>query len=260
LKNSLLSYDFTAKLDGTPIRKPVVLPTMQSEKAEARAFKIDFDGPVEGARLKYRGYIYLQTKMIKPAELRGVLIRVRNVAIGDYDLTCLNYEKVQGFRRDWLCGEIYVEQGLEDSLNIDRHSFNEVHPHYLHLQRHLHRLLTQEVFPAALRASTESARRRAKAASGGKDSAFFDAVESVLGVHYSIARPGRKIKEGIPVSINHSKRIVTIYEYSVWPKSRVARMIAERIVVAYMLARKHVSDPNLIDESVFQILGKSGAK
>ncbi len=138
LARTLASYNFTVKLDGTPIRKLVLLPFKESDQLQARAFPVTFDAKVEGTRLKYKGYVFLQTRMLKPAEMRGILVRVRNVAIGDYDLTCLNYEKVQGFRRDWLSGEIYVEYGLEDALNIDRHSFNEVHPHYISLQRHLH--------------------------------------------------------------------------------------------------------------------------
>ena len=133
------------------MRKPIVLPYKAGEKIESRAFKIDFDGKIEGHSLKYQGYLYLQTKMIKPSDMRGVLIRVRNVAIGSYDLTCLNYEKVQGFRRDWLSGEIYVEKGLEDALNVDRNSFNEVNPHFMKLQKHLHKLLTDQVFPARSR-------------------------------------------------------------------------------------------------------------
>jgi hypothetical protein len=172
IKRTLIDYDFTVKLDGTSIRKPILLPQKETDPVECRVFPVTFDDQVDGSQLKYRGYIYIQTRMIKPAEMRGILVRVRNVAIGDHDLALLNYPKVQGFRRDWLSGEVFVEQGLEDALNIDRHSFNEVHPHYLALQRHLHRILNEDVFPAALRASTVSGSRRNEDSRIAKETAF----------------------------------------------------------------------------------------
>lgn len=260
LSESLAGYDFTVKLDGTVLRKIAVLPVKAEEKVESRAFKIDFDGPVEGHALKYEGYIYLQTKMIKPADMRGVIIRVRNVAIGEYDLTCLNYEKVQGFRRDWISGEIYVELGLEDALNIDRHSFNEVSPHYMKLQKHLHQVLTEQVFPAALRASEISAAKREKAGRGTGDTLFLVGVQSVTNTKYTIARSDKKSHRDLPVIIDSTKRKIKLYQHSMWPKSRASRAIAERIVMAFVLAGLHADGPDEIGETAFKILKKAGSK
>ena len=36
-----------------------------------------------------------------------------------------------------ISGEIYIEEGLEQALNVDRRSFRETDPHYLMLQQHI---------------------------------------------------------------------------------------------------------------------------
>ncbi len=106
------------------------------------------------------GYIYLQDgQAIEPAELRGLLIRIRNVAIGDYDPTFLDYPNIEGPRFNWLSSEIYVESGLEHALNIDRDSFNELHPHYVSLQQMIHEAL-RDVFMQANRGTKQRAASR----------------------------------------------------------------------------------------------------
>ena len=47
-----------------------------------------------------------------------------------------------------MTGEIYVDKGLEDALNVDRDSFNRFHPEFRALQTNIHHVLRNEVFPA----------------------------------------------------------------------------------------------------------------
>jgi histidine kinase/DNA gyrase B/HSP90-like ATPase len=260
IRDALAGYNFSVKLDGTPIKKPVVLPAKAAEKTQSRAFRIESEGPIEGHQLCYKGYIYLQTKMVKPADMRGVLVRIRNVAIGEYDLACLGYEKVQGFRRDWVSGEIFVEHGLEDALNVDRHSFNEVNPHYMKLQRHLHQVLTEKVFPAALRASELSAAGRASFDQAAGDVAFVRGLFSATKQKYKVTRSDKKSKGGRPVIIDTEKRLVKIYQHKIWPKNRIARAAAERIMVSFMLAQIHAEDSDGIDELAVKIIEETSPK
>jgi hypothetical protein len=53
----------------------------------------------------------------------------------------------QGPRSRWLTGEIYVDEGLEDALNVDRDSFNRFHPEFRAVQEYVHTVLKTEVFP-----------------------------------------------------------------------------------------------------------------
>jgi len=56
------------------------------------------------------------------------------VGIGVFDKSLLNYPIRVGPMGGGICGEIYVEHGLEHALNIDRNSFRETDPHFLALQ------------------------------------------------------------------------------------------------------------------------------
>src|SRR5262249_22366966 len=151
-------------------------------------------------------------------------------------------------------GEIYLENGLEDALNIDRHGFNEVHPHYMALQHHLHKLLNEVVFPAALRASESSGRRRADASRTTEDESFLVGIRSVLETRYSLSRSSKRTAGASPVKVDCTKRRVAIYDHPLWPKNRIARREAERIVVAFMLARQHAEGSDQVDELAFRIL------
>ena len=137
IKQALQDYDFTVKIDGLVLKKLILFPTSPEIKKEGNDFSIypiNFDEEVAGRRLAFEGYLYHQRISILPSELRGILIRVRNVAIGMYDKSLMNYPKAQGPRMSGISGEVYVSAGLEDALNVDRNSFRETDPHYLKLQ------------------------------------------------------------------------------------------------------------------------------
>ena len=110
---------------------------------------------------------------LKPDELRGILIRIKDVAIGYYDQSMLDYRINEGPRSRWITGEIFVDQGLEDALNIDRDSFNRFHPEFRAIQEYVHTFLQKEIFPvvyqniekrSAVRDDTKSKARKAQLA------------------------------------------------------------------------------------------------
>ena len=155
----LESFNFKLLLDGIELRKPVQLISKDSKYSTWRI------GPVTdrvyGKELAFHGYIAVQEgKQLKPDELRGIMIRIKNVAIGYYDPTLLDYRYNEGPRAKWITGEIYVDQGLEDALNIDRDSFNRFHPHFRVVQRYIHELLQQKVFPTSYKEIDRRSRER----------------------------------------------------------------------------------------------------
>ncbi len=101
--------------------------------------------PIEN-ELKLKGYIYYQRPNIWPPELRGLLIRVRNVAIGQYDSTFLTYKHHEAMKFSQLSGEIYVDN-LDIALNIDRASFRETEPAFIAFRDSIHSYLNKTVFP-----------------------------------------------------------------------------------------------------------------
>ncbi len=161
---ALESYNFNLYVDNRQLYKPVLL---RGNPGGYTTTNIS-PGPLKvyGNDLDFSGYIVVQEGLqLKPDELRGILIRIKNVGIGYYDQSMLDYRFNEGPRTRWLTGEIYVDQGLEDALNVDRDSFNRFHPEFRALQKHVHNALRKEVFPAVYKnIDVRSQERRSKIA------------------------------------------------------------------------------------------------
>lgn len=141
-QSELASYNFKVYFDGIELKRYLQLPRVKD--TVPRLFFVNYEGRVADRKLNYSGYIYGQTKAIRPFELSGIQIRLRNVGIGGYDSTFLKYDKkIETIRNRWVSGEVFVEDGLEVALNIDRDSFNEHDEHYKKIQGDLHSKLDQ---------------------------------------------------------------------------------------------------------------------
>lgn len=142
----LASYNFKVVVDGIQLYKPIYLKNNPAgytiRKIEPTTIK------VYQKNVSFHGYIIVQEGLqIKPDELRGIMIRIKNIGIGYYDNSLLDYRINEGPRSRWLTGEIYVDEGLEDALNIDRDSFNRFHPEFRAVQEHVHNILQEDIFP-----------------------------------------------------------------------------------------------------------------
>ena len=152
ITSDLERYNFTVDIDGIILQKPILLPnrndiTIQNE--DYNIYGIDEEIEIDDKKLKFRGYIYNQRKQIEPVDFQGVLIRIRNVAIGKPDRNFLDYPWSEKMYMTWTYGEIYVDEGLEEALNINRNSFSVNNPHYMYLKKYLHDLLHDIVFKNA---------------------------------------------------------------------------------------------------------------
>jgi hypothetical protein len=136
-QEQLVNYNFKVFFDGIELKRYFQLP--KTKGTVPRLFFVNYTGKVANRNLSYSGYIYGQSEAIRPFELSGIQIRLRNVGIGGYDHTFLKYDKkIETIRNRWVSGEIFVEDGLEVALNIDRDSFNEHDEHYKKVQDDLH--------------------------------------------------------------------------------------------------------------------------
>ncbi len=136
----LKSYDFGVVCDGFELRKPVLLPTdpeCTERGNDFAVYALAHEVEIGGRKLKASGYLFGQRKAVRPSRLQGVLLRIRNVAIGNYDLSYLGFPGVPGPMAPLLSGEIYIEGDLEGAMNIDRASFRNTDALYLELQRYL---------------------------------------------------------------------------------------------------------------------------
>lgn len=157
----LINYNFKVIVDGIQLFKPVNL------RDNPAGYTIRKIGPTTlktyGKIITFHGYILVQEGMqIKQDELRGIMIRIKNIAIGYYDYSLLDYRINEGPRSRWVTGEIYIDEGLEDALNIDRDSFNRFHPEFRAVQEHIHNILQEDIFPRVYKQIDVRSKKKAK--------------------------------------------------------------------------------------------------
>lgn len=171
----LLGYDFKVLVDGLQLFKPIQIRGNPGGYTK-RAISPN-STTIYGKPLQFHGYLLVQEgKQLLPDELRGILVRIKNVGIGYYDPSMLDYRFNEGPRAKWLTGEIYVDQGLEDALNIDRDSFNRFHPQFRFLQSYSHKILHDEIFPEVYR----NIDVRSKSKAGAKEEEHTKYLRAVL--------------------------------------------------------------------------------
>lgn len=141
------------------------------------AYQLQYSHPKVGGRpLAFWGYLFQQTGRLYPKDIQGVLVRVRDVAIGTYDTTLMNYPYGEGPRYHMVSSELMIEQGFEDALNIDRDSFNNLDPHYLRMQAYLHSLLHSTVFPETWTEEKSRNKARKSTAKAQRDKSFLQVI------------------------------------------------------------------------------------
>lgn len=238
LGNKINNYKFEVVVDGLLLRKPNQYPYPQKRTDRTlmtgRVFFIDEDLMVHNRRLKLQGYMYVQDgQAIEPLELRGLLIRIRDVAIGTYDQTFLNYPKLEGPRFNWVSSEIYVQEGLEHALNIDRDSFNQMHPHYVKVQQIVHRLL-KEVFSEASKGTSERSQKKHESTLKTKQLAIGNLLRSEFGTKFEVKETE---DSEYPLTIDPEKKRVLVNPDSVLlPKSKAKKEAAQLVAYAFELS------------------------
>ena len=140
---------FSVTFDGIALRRPIRLPgkVMRPRSWIAAPVMIvakktnpfsDSNLQRAGGRLSFEGYLYWNSKIVPTA---GVLIRIREASGTLFDPTFLNYQASEQTRLRRITAEIFVHEGFDSAVNIDRESFNYSHPHFLYVQRWLHTAL-----------------------------------------------------------------------------------------------------------------------
>jgi hypothetical protein len=265
IKQRLLSYHFDVIVDGIKLRKPIILPYKQDVNNplfDYKTYDFQFDELVEGSRLRFRGYMYHQNKAIQPPELRGILIRIREVGVGSYDKTLLNFPQSAGPIVSGITGEIYVEEGLETALNIDRNSFRETDPHYLALQEAIFRKLTEKreqegvLLDARYRSKQMNLKKR-ELKEAREFAVFSKAIEDIYGQRFQVKRI-REVRDR-PVFIDTKTSEIVLYLSSLLPKKQKEKWVLEKFITFYELATmREPSKPSM--DKLFYAFLKGGPK
>jgi hypothetical protein len=97
----------------------------------------DVPPEIGGGSLSFEAYIYWNQK-ITPKENNGCLVRINNSSGVLFDKSFLDYQVSELTRLKQIMSEVFITDGLDSALNIDRESFNYSHPHYQYLQKWVH--------------------------------------------------------------------------------------------------------------------------
>ncbi len=256
----LKNYDFKVFVDGFEISKPIKFPTSEELKVEDADYKIypriSYDKQMDGTRLRFVGYLFHQRKRILPAELQGILIRIKGVAVGTYDKAFLHYPKAEGPMPNQLSGEIDVEEGLEEALNIDRNSFNETHQHYLCLQKFLWDYLGGDngVFKDIRRRSKERQDTlRKKESRLGLDK-MQKIIKDMLGLDIKVVRKNIK-GETLYVFDKREKNLI-LFSNSFWSRNQKEKLIQEKIILAVVAAKEKSNSIDTFEKNFLLILSR----
>ena len=146
---------FRVVFDGTELRKPTLFS--ESENSFVKTFEY------KGTEVNFKSYFYVQHGVLKPQDLNGVLIRIRNSAVGRYERGFLGFPSSTGtlFQR-WISAEVWTDDRLEPAMNIDRKTLRVTHPAYLELVDSFHAQLKLVLNEARERLYEEPSRQQKK--------------------------------------------------------------------------------------------------
>jgi hypothetical protein len=301
LQRTLKSYKFRLEVDNVELRRPLLLPSNKdrvdgsdcqvgqpesvrfqiedgvyretvavkkykikvSEKDETyQLYYFEYSKKVNGYPLTFSGYIFLQTSRLFPKELQGVVVRIRHVAIGQYDASVMNYPLAEGPRFSMLSAEVFVEEGLDDALKVDRDGFNTLDPQYIRLQSFIHSILHNAIFPGSWEEEKERNKQRRETRDEASLSNFNSSLNALTDGR--IKRMKLVSRDAAPepeqfIEIDEGSRAVTIYEGH--PDAREFlgrkknRALANRIAAAFAVANREGSTRTR-QELFYRLIGR----
>lgn len=138
---------FRVLFDGLELKRPIrftgLPPTDNAIKSplmfvgsEAPDMR-KYDERKTGGALRFEGYLLWYPKIV-PTDHVGVLVRVGDASGSLFDPTFMKYQVSEQTRREQVMSEIFVHDGMDAALNIDRESFNHSHPHYQYVAGWVH--------------------------------------------------------------------------------------------------------------------------
>jgi len=150
--NGASKNKFEVFVDGIQLFRPILYKNLPKTKTavitpllfighEIQEFK---NKPIElsGGPLNFEAYLFWAPRII-PKQHQGVIIRVGNASGALFDRTFMGYQISEQTRTRQITAEIFIREGLDAAINIDRESFNYAHPHYQYIVKWLHSALRQ---------------------------------------------------------------------------------------------------------------------
>jgi hypothetical protein len=120
----------------TAVKNPLIFVGRDAQKFEKKPRQLS------GGPLVFEAYLFWAPRII-PKQHQGAILRFGNASGALFDRTFMGYQVSEQTRTRQITAEIFVSEGLDGAINIDRESFNYAHPHYQYLVKWLHSALRQ---------------------------------------------------------------------------------------------------------------------
>ena len=264
IKDELQRYNFQVFFNGLCLKKPVRFPNeawLTDYGKEFCVFPIaetvqEVDPITQKAsEVSYRGYFYYQKTRIVPEELRGMVVRIRNVAIGgpDRDLWGYPYPGDKLYLSQ-IYGEIYVDTGLEEAMNIDRSTFKTSHHEYAAMRKSLHRFLRQVVFTTAKEMYAARRFDKAKIRREVRSGARTAAVKQELGKEFKMEVTRKFAPEPVQISTPEQKVSLNVLSDVFRGFKKDDRLLLQDVSIALEIAMSREKDPKRIREVFWRVL------
>ena len=168
-----------------------------------------------------------------------MIIRVKNTAIGGVDTNFLEYPFAEKLFLPWTFGEIYIEEGLEDAMNINRNSFMITHPHYRKLKGYIRELLHNTVFTNCRERYSERQKNKTEGKNRERERFIKTHLKSEFGRNFKLDIL-EKERSKKPVELDVDKNHLIVYgSHPIFKKLRKRdRILVQDIVIAFESALK----------------------
>jgi hypothetical protein len=268
IKNSLKSYNFKVYFNGFCLKKPYSFPNTKEIVRYGIQFQffpicqeLTATDPATGktSKIKYKGYIYYQKTKVVPEELAGLSVRIKNVAIGGPSKDFWGHP----YSGDALYfpqtfGEVYVEEGLEDAMNIDRSSFKTSHHDYNAMRHQLNDFMRKTVFTRAKKMWGKRKEEKEDVQNQKKQQSRELAVKHVLGSNYAF-KEIFGMKSGIKiVEINGSNKTMhlDVLNNAFQGFNKEDRTLLGDVSIALELVLRQEQNPDEIKEKFWKLLSE----
>jgi len=143
---------FTIEIDGIQLARPLIFRNQPKTSTAVKTpllfaglCRESFKGKphdLSGGPLEFEAYLFWTPKVV-PAQHQGVVVRVGNASGAPFDRTFMGYQISEQTRLRQITAEIFVREGFDGAINLDRESYNYAHPHYQYIVKWLHSALRQ---------------------------------------------------------------------------------------------------------------------
>lgn len=242
LKRRMDSYDLNLFVDGIEIRKPILFPLEEDELEFGSGYGVyplKMEMKTDLDKVKAVGYIYHQIVRIIPPELRGILPRIRNVGVGlpsENRFRILTESPVITYQ---VAGELYVDEGLDTALNIDRSSFFEADASFILLREKLEATLKEREIIKAIRKRQDDRRKARKTADFASTSAVLKNLALKAGIDNPTIKREFRFDPRV-LELDPKSGIITVYDVGI---RRVYQKMMLGVILCYQLS-KSAKDPD----------------